>query len=141
MMGGWAGQHHTEKQVIKVDDANSPLTKSLGSLSFEHIDEFYQFPPSAPYSREKQHVLLSIDVEKSDRATRGGFCEICTRPDQDYGLAWIKTYGKVRTYFTPLGHTTTFYTDKRWTGHVLAAVQYILGDLDSDATPSAKMKK
>ncbi|HXB69837.1 MAG TPA: ThuA domain-containing protein [Candidatus Acidoferrales bacterium] len=141
MMGGWAGQHHTEKQVIKVDDPNSPLTKSLGSLSFEHIDEFYQFPPYAPYSREKQHVLLSIDVEKSDRATGGRFCEICTRPDQDYGLAWIKTYGKGRTYFTPLGHTTTFYTDKRWTEHVLAAVQYILGDLDADATPSARMKK
>jgi type 1 glutamine amidotransferase len=141
MMGGWAGQHHTEKQVIKVDDPNSPLTKSLGSLSFEHIDEFYQFPPYSPYSREKQHVLLSIDVEKSDRATQGRFCEICTRPDQDYGLAWIKTYGKGRTYFTPLGHTTTFYTDKRWTEHVLAAVQYILGDLDADATPSAKLKK
>lgn len=141
MMGGWAGQHHTEKQVIKVDDPNSPLTKSFGSASFEHVDEFYQFPPYSPYSREKQHILLSIDVEKSDRATGGKFCEICTRPDQDYGLAWIRTYGKGRTYFTPLGHTVTMYTDKRWTEHMLAAVQYILGDLDADATPSAKLAK
>ena len=30
MMGGWAGAHHTEKQMIKVDDPNSPLTKSFG---------------------------------------------------------------------------------------------------------------
>ena len=67
----------------------------------------------SPYSREKQHVLLSIDVEKSDRATANRFCPECTRPDQDYGLAWIKTYGKGRTYFTPLGHTTPFYTDPR----------------------------
>ena len=29
MMGGWAGAHHTEKQVIKIDDPNSPLTKSV----------------------------------------------------------------------------------------------------------------
>lgn len=138
MMGGWAGAHHTEKQVIKVDDPNSPLTKSFGSASFEHTDEFYQFPPSSPYSREKQHILLSIDVEKSDRATADKLCAECTRPDQDYGLAWIRTYGKGRTYFTPLGHTTIFYTDPRWTQHVLAAVQYILGDLEADATPSAK---
>jgi type 1 glutamine amidotransferase/sugar phosphate isomerase/epimerase len=141
MMGGWAGAHHTEKQVIKVDDPTSPLTKSFGASSFEHTDEFYQFPAYSPYSREKQHVLLSIDVEKSDRATLGRFCAECTRPDQDYGLAWIKTYGKGRTYFTPLGHTTIFYTNPMWTQHLLAAIQYILGDLDADATPSAKLAK
>jgi type 1 glutamine amidotransferase len=141
MMGGWAGAHHTEKQVIKIDDPSSPLTKMFGGAPFEHTDEFYQFPTYAPYSRDKQHVLLSIDVERSDRATANRFCPECTRPDQDYGLAWIKQYGKGRTYFTPLGHTTPFYTDPRWTNHVLAAIQYILGDLDADATPSAKVKK
>ena len=30
MMGGWAGAHHVEKQMIKVDDPSSPLTKSFG---------------------------------------------------------------------------------------------------------------
>jgi type 1 glutamine amidotransferase len=138
MMGGWSGAHHVEKQVIKIDDPDSPLTKSFGSASFEHVDEFYQFPPYSPYSREKQHVLLSIDVERSDRATANRLCAQCTRPDQDYGLAWIKTYGKGRAYFTPLGHTPTFYTDRRWTQHLLAAIQYILGDLDADATPDAR---
>ena len=138
MMGGWAGAHHIEPQMIKVEDAASPLTKSFGTASFEHSDEFYIFPPSSPYSRAKQRVLLSIDVEQSDRATANRFCAQCTRPDQDYALAWIKTYGKGRTYFTPLGHTTPFYTDSRWTGHLLAAIQYILGDLDADATPIKK---
>jgi type 1 glutamine amidotransferase len=140
MMGGWAGAHHVEKQMIKVDDPNSPLTKAFGRGSFEHTDEFYQFPMSSPYSREKQRVLLSIDVEKSDRATDSRFCAPCTRPDQDYGLAWIRTYGQGRAYFTPLGHTNIFYTDPRWTQHLLAAIQYILGDLDADATPSGKVK-
>ena len=140
MMGGWAGAHHVERQTIKVDDPNSPLTKSFGLASFEHVDEFYQFPPTSPYSREKQHILLSIDVEKSDRATDSRLCTLCTRPDQDYGLAWIRTFGQGRTYFTPLGHTDIFYTDQRWTQHLLAAIQYILGDLDADATPSAKAK-
>ena len=33
------------------------------------------------------------------------------------------------------------YTDKRWTGHLLAAIQYLLGDINVDETPSAKARK
>ena len=141
MMGGWAGQHRVEEQVIKIDDPGSPLMKPFGSQPFTHTDEFYIFPPSSPYSREKQRVLMSIDVEKSDRGFDGRFSELSTRPDQDYGVAWVKAYGKGRTYFTPLGHTTIMYTDKRWTEHLLAAVQYLLGDVITDETPSAKARK
>ncbi len=141
MMGGWAGQHRVEEQVIKIDDPSSPLMKPFGSEPFTHTDEFYIFPPSSPYSREKQRVLMSIDVEKSDRGFGGRFSELSTRPDQDYGVAWVKGYGKGRTYFTPLGHTTIMYTDKRWTGHLLAAIQYLLGDISVDETPSAKARR
>jgi type 1 glutamine amidotransferase len=141
MMGGWAGQHRVEEQVIKIDDPSSPLMKPFGSEPFTHTDEFYVFPPNSPYSREKQRVLMSIDVEKSDRGFGGRFSELSTRPDQDYGVAWVKGYGKGRTYFTPLGHTTIMYTDKRWTGHLLAAIQYLLGDISVDETPSAKARK
>jgi type 1 glutamine amidotransferase len=141
MMGGWAGQHRVEEQVLKIDDPNSPLMKPFGSEPFTHTDEFYIFPPYSPYSREKQHVLMSIDVEKSDRGFGGRFSELSTRPDQDYGVAWVKGYGKGRTYFTPLGHTTIMYTDKRWTAHLLAAIQYLLGDLPTDETPSARVRR
>ena len=141
MMGGWAGQHRVEEQVLKIEDPNSPLMKPFGTEPFTHTDEFYIFPSSSPYSREKQRVLMSIDVEKSDRGFGGRFSELSTRPDQDYGVAWVKGYGKGRTYFTPLGHTTIMYTDKRWTGHLLAAIQYLLGDLSTDETPSAKAKR
>ena len=138
MMGGWAGAHHTETQMLKVDDVGSPLTKSFGTESFSHKDEFYIFPPYSPYSRAKQRVLLTIDVERSDRATANRLCAQCTRPDQDYAVAWIKAYGKGRTYFTPLGHTVEFYSQRQWTEHLLAAIQYILGDLPADATPRSR---
>ncbi|HET9468190.1 MAG TPA: ThuA domain-containing protein [Vicinamibacterales bacterium] len=141
MMGGWAGQHRVEEQVLKIDDPSSPLMKPFGTEPFTHTDEFYIFPPYSPYSREKQRVLMSIDVDKSDRGFGGRFSELSTRPDQDYGVAWVKGYGKGRTYFTPLGHTTIMYTDKRWTAHLLAAIQYLLGDIEHDETPSAKARK
>jgi len=70
---------------------------------FEHNDEFYHMPVYAPYSREKQHVLLSLNVPKSDMATSGRFCRECTRPDQDYAMSWIKTYGKAASSARRLG--------------------------------------
>jgi type 1 glutamine amidotransferase len=139
MLGGSSGQHHTEKQVLKIDDPASPLNAGFGGQPFEHTDEFYHFPARAPYSREKQHILLSIDVEKSDMATSGQLCAPCTRPDQDYGMSWIKSYGKGRVFCTPLGHTPILFTTPAWTRHLMGGIQYILGDLDLDATPSAKL--
>jgi len=139
MLGGSAGAHHTEKQVLKVDDPDSPLTRQFGGKSFEHSDEFYHFPASSPYSRDKAHVLLSIDIEKSDLATTGRFCKDCTRPDHDYAMSWIKSYGKGRVFCTPLGHTTILFTTPAWVQHMFAGVQFILGDLEADTTPSARI--
>jgi hypothetical protein len=44
MMGGWAGQHRVEEQVLKIEDPTSPLMKPFGSEPFTHTDEFYIFP-------------------------------------------------------------------------------------------------
>ena len=57
MMGGWAGQHHTETQVLKIDDPSSPLMKSFGAGPIEHTDEFYVFP-----------MLLALFARQAARA-------------------------------------------------------------------------
>ncbi len=141
MLGAWSGAHRTEQQVLKIDDPGSPLTKMFDAKGLEHTDEFYHMPSYSPYTREKQHVLMSVDVAKSDMASAGKMCKECTRADHDYAVSWIKSYGKGRVYVTPLGHTTILYTSKQWEEHLLAAIQYMLGDLDADATPSAKIVK
>jgi hypothetical protein len=46
MLGGSAGEHRVEKQVLRIDDPNSPLTAPFGGTGFEHTDEFYHFPPA-----------------------------------------------------------------------------------------------
>jgi type 1 glutamine amidotransferase len=83
-------------------------------------------------------VLLSIDVEKSDMATAGRLCPQCTRPDHDYAMSWIRSYGKGRVFCTPLGHTDILFTSPPLVEHMLAGIQFILGDLEADTTPSAK---
>ncbi len=139
MMGGWSGEHHVETQMIKVDDPDSPLTAMFGGKDIEMRDEFYHFPMSSPYSRERLHVLLSIDVKNSDTATSGRMCDKCTRSDGDYALSWIRSYGKGRIFVTPLGHTPDLYTKPLMAKHLLAGIQFMLGDLDADTTPSAKL--
>jgi type 1 glutamine amidotransferase len=139
MLGAGAGPHRVETQILKIDDPKSPLTAAFDGQAIEHTDEFYHFPASSPYSRDRLHVLLSIDVEKSDMATSGRLCASCMRPDHDYGMSWIRSYGKGRVFFTPLGHTPVFFTNPRMMKHMLAGIQFALGDLEADTTPSAKL--
>ncbi|HUT01866.1 MAG TPA: ThuA domain-containing protein, partial [Phycisphaerae bacterium] len=60
------------------------------------------------------------------------------RPDKDYAVSWVRTYGKGRVFYTTLGHCEKTYLDPTFLRHVLAGVQFALGDLKADATPGAK---
>jgi hypothetical protein len=43
-------------------------------------------------------------------------------------------------FFTPLGHTYEWMADPKLSQFVFAGLQFILGDLDADTTPSARLK-
>ena len=70
LMGAQEGPHqyNGEPGTLKIDDPGSPLTKHFGGKGFSMMDEFYHFPPTGPYTREKLHVLLSVDADKTDLA-------------------------------------------------------------------------
>ncbi len=142
LIGAQSGPHHTETATLKVDDPNSPLTKqfadspltaNLGGKDFVYTDEFYHFLPDGPYSRDKLHVLISIDAEKSDLSNWH------VRPDKDYGLVWIKSYGKGRVFNCAIGHTPTLFETPALAQMMLGAIQFVLGDLPADTTPSAML--
>jgi type 1 glutamine amidotransferase/sugar phosphate isomerase/epimerase len=128
----------TEQAMVKIDDPNSPLTAAFGGKEFLYQDEFFRFP-TGPYSREKLHVLLSIDVAKTDMYQGRGCAKPCVRPDYDYGVSWIQSYGKGRVFFCILGHNPTLFTTPQLAQYFLAGIQFILGDLEADTTPSAKL--
>ncbi|HXJ41338.1 MAG TPA: ThuA domain-containing protein, partial [Bryobacteraceae bacterium] len=138
MIGVVRGIHreNTEKAWIRIDDPASPLTMPFGGNEFLYMDEFFRFP-TPPYSREKLHVLLSIDVDRTDM-NQGRACQWpCVRPDHDYAVSWIREYGRGRVFFAILGHQPTLFTHPPLAEYFLRGIQYILGDLDADATPSA----
>jgi type 1 glutamine amidotransferase len=135
MLGAYSGPHttSTEKVIIKVDDPKSPLVQGIGPDPFPWTDEFFRFP-TPPYSREKLHILLTMTpVVPQD-------CAGCSRPDGDYAVSWIRNYGQGRVFYSVLGHTASDFWEPWILRHFLAGIQFALGDLAADATPSAAKK-
>ena len=136
MIGGWfTGHPWTTEVPLKIDSPGHPLIAMFDpQTSFVIKDEIYQFGPRGaddqPYSRDKLHVLLSLDAAKFD-VSKGG------RADQDYAVSWIQPYGQGRVFYCSLGHFDFVYWQPTVLRHYLAGIQYALGDLPADATPSA----
>ena len=141
MLGASQGPHRIQSATVKIDDPNSPLTKVFGSQSFTYIDEYYRMTDTgsqgAYYSRDKVRVLLSVDMGKTPDFNAGHAPFI--RQDNDYAVAWIKGYGKGRVFFSTMGHTPQMFTDTKLNEFLLAAMQFIIGDLPADTTPSAEL--
>jgi type 1 glutamine amidotransferase len=133
MMGATSGAHkyNGEPGALRVDDPDSPITKQFGGKSFEFVDEFYHYIPTGPYSREKVHVLLSMDPSRKDLPGN----QYTNRPDNDYGIVWIRSYGNGRVFNAGIGHRPEFYETPNMQQMILAAIQFILGDLPADTTP------
>jgi type 1 glutamine amidotransferase len=138
MIGVRRGVHraNTEESWIKIDDPNSPLTAAFHGKEFLYQDEYFRFP-NPPYSRTKLHELLSIDVAKTDMNQGMVFVpgSSVSRPDADYAVSWIRNYDKGRVFFCILGHNPTLFESPELARYFLSGIQFILGDLNADATP------
>jgi type 1 glutamine amidotransferase len=139
MLGGYFSGHPYRDIFVKIDDPASPLTAVFKGQGFKYNDEMYVFGPRRngiqPYSREKLHVLLSIDAKnqqvKIDPKAGG-------RADADYAISWIKTYGQGRVFYCSFGHEIRIFFDPRLLQLYQDGIQFMLGDLKADTTPSAK---
>lgn len=131
--------------VLKVEDNTHPATRMFTS-SWPLAEEFYTFA-SAPwnaaapelnlsspgnfkapmgFSRERVHVLLSLDAEHTDldgaspraRVRRGG----------DYPQAWWRYWGEGRVFYTSLGHLPETWTnDSAFRAHLTGGIRWALG--------------
>jgi type 1 glutamine amidotransferase len=140
MIGGFFKYHWSDPQLIttKIDDPKSPLTAMFHGQEFEIHDETYTFGMDT-WSRENLHILTSIDYDKMSDADKAK--EDYPRADHDYGLSWIRREGKGRVFYEAHGHSERVYAIQPMLEHVLAGVQYALGDLKADDSPSVKPKK
>ncbi len=145
MMAAMDAPHRIEPAYIKLDDPKSPINQAFDGTGLQHREEYYRFHYEGPtggfYSRDKVHVLLSLDTDKSPEIFKPGRDgqPFFTRPDNDYAVAWIRSYGKGRIFYNSMGHMAETMMSKPIMGHVFAGIQFIVGDLDADTTPSAKL--
>ncbi|HMF39053.1 MAG TPA: ThuA domain-containing protein, partial [Polyangia bacterium] len=137
MIGGWFKFHWLDPQhiVFKIDDKTSPLTKMFNGQDYDVYDETYTFSINS-FSRENVHVLTSINYDKMSFMDK--LKESNPRPDHDFGLSWIKRDGQGRMFYMAIGHDERIYALKPMMEHLLAGMQYALGDLKADDSPSRK---
>jgi hypothetical protein len=138
MIGGEFAGHPWGKISVKNEDPTSPINAVFGEKGFTMDEEIYTFKQvdakrPEGYSRDRLHVLLSVDMEKSG-------LKDSTRKDGDYALAWIQNYGQGRVFYCALGHRQDHFYNPIVLKYYLAGIQYALGDLKADATPSATFK-
>ena len=126
-----------DKYIFKVDDPRSPLTKVFKGRGYEVNDEVFQFQEDP--LRDHIHVLLSVDMEKTPMPEKNVLP--VRRKDKDFPLTWVKPQEKGRVFNSGMGHNAGIYRDPILLAHFLAGIQYALGDLKADDSPSLKRSK
>src|SRR3954466_1464355 len=137
IIGGYFKFHWNDPQLItvKIDDPKSPLTAMFHGQDWDIRDETYTFNQES-FSRENVHVLTSVNYDKMSAEDKAK--EPTPRSDHDYALSWIRREGKGRLFYEGHGHHERNYAIKPFLEHILAGVQYSLGDLKADDSPSRK---
>ena len=137
MIGAFFKFHWNDGQsiTVKIDDPKSPLNAPFKGKEYVIVDETYTFGRDT-YSRQNLHVLTSIDYAKMSAEDKAK--EQNPRPDGDYALSWIRREGKGRVFYEAHGHNEKVYAIKPLLEHITAGMQYVLGDLPADDSPSVK---
>jgi type 1 glutamine amidotransferase len=97
MLGGRFDEHpwNVTTAKIVVEDPGFPAMKGFPS-SLLLRDEHYQLKA---FSRQNVHVLATLDPSSLDLKA-----PLVHRTDGDFPVAWAKTYGKGRVFYSTLGH-------------------------------------
>lgn len=130
MMGGAFINHpwHTKVPVKNLEPTH-PVNAAFENKGFDVTDEIYQFRNDTALGTQRK-ILLALDTSKFD-TKKGG-----TRTDSQYAVSWVSKYGKGHTFYCSLGHRDEIYHNPTILKHYLAGIQYALGDLEGDFTPS-----
>jgi len=126
MIGGYFDAHPwtSGTQVsIKVEPGQEkfPLVAMFDGKNIDFKEEIYQLKD--PYDSKKVHMLLRLDPEKSDMNVQN-----LHRQDKDWGVSWVKSWGKGRVFYCSIGHNHEMYWNPIILRHYLAGIQWALGD-------------
>jgi type 1 glutamine amidotransferase len=139
LIGGFFKFHWTYPTLIpvKIDDPHSPLTSMFPANGYDIVDETYTFAQDS-FSRKRVHVLTSINYKRMSAEDKAKEPAATRRTDGDYALSYIQRIGNGRMFYEAHGHAENIYYLRPFVAHMLAGIQYVLGDLEADDSPSEK---
>ena len=140
MIGAQSAPHRIEQGVMKVYDASSPLMKPFGGKDIPFREEYYRFEHEGRGRLRWDKVRVLMTVVLDDPAIEPRPWTGYKRPDNVYPVSWIREYGKGHVFYSSLGHMPETFMSPELVGHFVAGIQYLLGDLDADATPNPLRK-
>lgn len=121
MIGSYFLSHPAiQTATIHVHDTLHPSTAHLGS-TWVRRDEWYDFRTRP---RDSAHVLMVLD----EGSYSGG------RMGLDHPIAWCKTIGNGRSWYTAGGHTDETYSEPDFVQHVVGGIEWAAGKKEGDAS-------
>lgn len=126
----FTGHPWNEEVGVVVEEPGHPLVAAFSDTRFRLADEIYQY--GDPYDRSKLRVLLSLDTERTNMGVKW-----TRRDDNDFALAWVKSHGDGRVFYTSFGHRAELYWNPQLLQFYLDAIQFATGDLAAPTAPRA----
>ena len=112
------GEFVTHGAIVEADvRVAEPANAVVAHLApgFRMADEWYRFNLTGP----ARTVLLKFDVNPADGVGQSGAAA-------DLPLAWQKTHGSGRVFYTALGHRSEVWNDARFRVHLREAIRWAL---------------
>jgi hypothetical protein len=128
LLGGRFDEHpwNITDATVLIEDPQFPAMKHF-PLKSAIRDEHYQ---TKDFSREKIRVLARLDPASVDMKNPR-----VHRADGDFPVAWAKSYGKGRVFYSTLGHAAENWDQPTVQTMYLEAMKWALGLVPGDATP------
>ena len=146
MMGGLFAGHPWNADnpdvTVIIEEPNSALLRNVWKgKEFKIQDEIYTFRDES-FDRGLQRVLMSLDYDRSplkdpsvDAMTK------TSRKSKDFGLAWVKTFGKGRIFYGAFGHRHDVYMrNPELAEFYCRGIQFACGDLKVETAPRGELK-
>jgi uncharacterized protein len=131
LLGGRYDEHpwNVTDATVVVDDPQFPAMKHFPLVSVVR-DEHYQ---TKDFSRDQIRVLAHLDPKSLDLKARD-----VHRTDGDFPVAWSKSYGKGRVFYSTLGHAAENWDTPLVSTMYFEAMKWALGLTPGDTTPRPK---
>jgi uncharacterized protein len=112
MLGGEFDYHREQAKVAPlVDDPNHASTRAFPQ-PIEVFDEIYLFK-----SWQRDRVNMLISLARHPNTGEVGY----------YPLAWTRSAGKGRVFYTAFGHRDEVIESEWWKAHMLGGIRWALG--------------